>query len=429
MSFLLNILLNRIRLCIELKISETKLVALSAIQFVFKTSSYIHMILLDKPYVSQFLKDTISKYSFSAIDTGDVIKNGEISLASSEEIIQQFKDEPNSRLYTNSENSINWVTNNLAFTKLPEYINLFKDKVEFRKLIKSIYPDFFFKEVSLQDIDQINLKELPMPFIIKPAVGFLSLGVHKVVNEQEWHTIKDEIRKEFTDAKSVFPIEVVNASTFIIEEVVEGDEFAFDAYFDEHGEAVILGITKHLFASEKDVSDRVYYTSKELIQKHLQQFKDFVQALGDKADIRNFPVHVEVRVDEKGILIPIEVNPMRFGGWCTTADLTNKATGLNPYHCFLNNIQPDWDQTLNDMNEDIFSLVILDNSTGISSDKISNFDYDKLLKAFSNPLELRKIDYKTYNIFGMLFTKCEKSNFKEIEDILISDLREFVTEK
>ncbi|WP_372644924.1 ATP-grasp domain-containing protein, partial [Ancylomarina sp.] len=229
-----------------------------------------------------------------------------------------------------------------------------------------------------------------------------------------------------TNAKRLFPIEVVNASSFIIEEVIAGDEFAFDAYFDDKGDAVVLGISKHLFASEKDVSDRVYYTSKELIRKHLQQFKDFVQALGDKAEIRNFPVHVEVRVDEKGTLIPIEVNPMRFGGWCTTADLTNKATGLNPYHCFLNNIRPDWDQILREMDDEIYSLIILDNSTGIPSENIAQFDYEKLLKQFSNPLELRKIDYKTYPIFGMLFTKSEKSKFGEVEEILVSDLRKFV---
>ena len=387
------------------------------------------MILLDKPYVSQFLKDTIKKNNFPAIDTGDIITDQEISLISPEEIIQRFKDVPSSRLYTNSENSINWVINNLGFTKLPEYINLFKDKVEFRKLIKTIYPNFFFREVSLQDLDQIDLTELPMPFIIKPSVGFLSLGVHKVVNENEWQKVKQDIQDEFTNARNLFPIEVVNASSFIIEEVIEGDEFAFDAYFDNKGDAVVLGISKHLFASEKDVSDRVYFTSKELIQKHLKQFKDFVQALGDRAEIKNFPVHVEVRVDEEGTLIPIEVNPMRFGGWCTTADLTNKATGLNPYHCFLNDIQPDWEQVLDSMADDIFSLVILDNSTGIEVENIRKFDYEKLLKQFSKPLELRKIDFQTYNIFGMLFTQSKKSEFKEIEAILTSRLNEFVIEK
>lgn len=384
------------------------------------------MILLDKPYVSQFLKDTISQYKLPAIDTGDVIANREVSLINPEEIIQNFKQNPHGRLYTNSENSINWVINNLGFTRLPEYINLFKNKVEFRKLIKNIYPDFFFKEILLENLDEVDPKELPMPFIIKPAIGFLSLGVHKVVSEEDWNQVKQDIQDEFTNAKKLFPIEVVNASSFIIEDVIDGEEFAFDAYFDENGNAVILGISKHLFASEKDVSDRVYYTSKKLIQSYLQLFTQFVQAIGQEANIRNFPVHIEVRVDDKGKLVPIEVNPMRFGGWCTTADLTHAATGLNPYYSYLNNTPPDWAQLLDEMDDDLYSLIILDNSTGIPSTDISHFDYEKLLCKFSNPLELRKTDYKTYNIFGILYTQCKQDQFSEIKDILVSDLKEYV---
>ncbi|MPQ47304.1 ATP-grasp domain-containing protein [Marinifilum sp. N1E240] len=384
------------------------------------------MILLDKPYVSNFLKETIVKYDFPALDTGNITEKGELSLIQPEEVIENFRNDPNSRLYTNSENSINWVVNHLGFTKLPEYINVFKNKVEFRKLIQQIYPNFFFREVSLSEIDEIKLEELPMPFIIKPAVGFLSLGVHKVLSHNDWDRVKQLIRDEFTEAKCLFPIEVVNASSFLIEEIIEGEEFAFDAYFDEVGEATILGISKHLFSSETDVSDRVYYTSKDTIKTYLPQFLDFVKELGDRANLRNFPVHVEVRVDKNGVLIPIEVNPMRFGGWCTTADLTHYATKLNPYHCFLNNIKPDWNKILEEMDDDFYSLVILDNSTGVPSKEIAKFDYDALLNKFVKPLELRKVDYKMYSIFGMLYTQTPKDQFAEIEEILTSDLRGFV---
>ena len=384
------------------------------------------MILLDKPYVSNFLKETIVKYDFPALDTGNITEKGELSLIQPEEVIENFRNDPNSRLYTNSENSINWVVNHLGFTKLPEYINVFKNKVEFRKLIQQIYPNFFFREVSLSEIDEIKLEELPMPFIIEPAVGFLSLGVHKVLSHNDWDRVKQLIRDEFTEAKCLFPIEVVNASSFLIEEIIEGEEFAFDAYFDEVGEATILGISKHLFSSETDVSDRVYYTSKDTIKTYLPQFLDFVKELGDRANLRNFPVHVEVRVDKNGVLIPIEVNPMRFGGWCTTADLTHYATKLNPYHCFLNNIKPDWNKILEEMDDDFYSLVILDNSTGVPSKEIAKFDYDALLNKFVKPLELRKVDYKMYSIFGMLYTQTPKDQFAEIEEILTSDLRGFV---
>lgn len=384
------------------------------------------MILLDKPYVSRFLKDTIITYDFPAMDTGNVTEHGELTLIHPEEIIEKFRNDSNSRLYTNSENSINWVVNHLGFTQLPTFINLFKNKVQFRKLMRGMYPNFFFREVALQELNELSLDDLPMPFIIKPAVGFLSLGVHKVIDQEDWLRVKQLIFDEFTDAQTLFPIEVVNASSFLIEEIIEGEEFAFDAYFDENGEAVVLGILKHLFSSEKDVSDRVYFTSKEIIGTFLPQFTVFVKKLGESANLKNFPVHIEVRVDAKGNLIPIEVNPMRFGGWCTTADLTYLATKVNPYHCFLCNIKPDWDQILNEMDDDLYSLIILDNSTQIPSKQILRFDYEKLLKQFSNPLELREIDYKIYSIFGMMYTKSRKEDFAEVENILTSNLREYV---
>jgi hypothetical protein len=43
------------------------------------------------------------------------------------------------------------------------------------------------------------------------------------------------------------------------------------------------------------------------------------------------------------------------------------------------------------------------------------------------PLELRKINYKEYPVFGFLFTKTRKENLVELERILRSDLREFIS--
>jgi hypothetical protein len=39
---------------------------------------------------------------------------------------------------------------------------------------------------------------------------------------------------------------------------------------------------------------------------------------------------------------PIEVNPLRFGGFCTTLTLW-VTLGFNEYKCFCENKKPDWD--------------------------------------------------------------------------------------
>ena len=71
-------------------------------------------------------------------------------------------------------------------------------------------------------------------------------------------------------------------------------------------------------------------------------------------------------------------------------------------------------------------MVVLDNSTGIGADKIKSFDWDRLLAGFEKTLELRKIDFRKYPVFGFLFTESREENFSEITSILNSDLKEFV---
>ncbi|MCK4879045.1 MAG: ATP-grasp domain-containing protein [Bacteroidales bacterium] len=58
---------------------------------------------------------------------------------------------------------------------------------------------------------------------------------------------------------------------------------------------------------------------------------------------------VELRVDAEGVIIPIEINPFRFGGWCTTADLLGIATGFSPYEFYLKNQRPDWEEVLKEI--------------------------------------------------------------------------------
>jgi len=74
-----------------------------------------------------------------------------------------------------------------------------------------------------------------------------------------------------------------------------------------------------------------------------------------------------------------------------------------------------------------YSNIVLTNTTGTPSKNIKTFDYDALLKKFSNPLELRKSDFKNFLIFGFLFTETDEENLAEIDWILNADLKEFIT--
>ncbi|NVO18650.1 MAG: ATP-grasp domain-containing protein [Bacteroidetes bacterium] len=387
------------------------------------------MILLDLPYVSDFLKETITRNSFQTYEPSGArhfIPGREPYILTSEEAVEVIRKDPGTRIYTNSENSIHWIAENLGFTGLPSIIRVFKDKVAFRRLTQDLFPEVFFKEVEFDEIEALHVEALTFPFVIKPSVGFFSLGVYTVNQLFEWDEIKKRIHDDIQHIRKLYPKEVLDTSKFLVEQYIKGVEYAFDAYFDENGKPVILNILKHLFASGDDVSDRIYVTSKSILLENLPRLTGFLEQLNSLVPMKNFPLHVEVRIDENGRCVPIEVNPLRFGGWCTTADTTWFAYGINSYEYFLNNIKPDWPALLAKKDDSLFSLVVLNNSTGIPGKEIRSFNFDQLLTHFQKPLELRKVDHTAFPLFGFLFIETNETNTQELEWILKDNLREFV---
>jgi len=387
------------------------------------------MILLDDPYVSPFLKETLVKHNIPVILTPAAKKhlNGEdVVYVTESDAIDKLKSKDHFPLYSNSENALGWIAENLQFSDLPGKINLFKDKGIFRESTNALHPEYFFKILKFEQLNSAKADKLVFPVIIKPAVGFFSMGVHRVNNVAEWKTTVKLLHQEIEQVAHLYPKEVLNTSNFIIEEYVTGTEFAIDAYFDSKGKVTVLNIFEHLFGSEKDVSDRVYISSKIIIEQWLRKFGAYLQKIGDMAGLKNFPLHAELRVDDSGRILPIEINPMRFGGWCTTADMTWFSYGFNSYEYFFNGIKPDWNEILKGKENKVYSVIVLDNSTGLHEDQIHSFDYDKLLTLFEHPLELRKINYHKYPVFGFLFTETKISNMQELITILKSNLREFI---
>jgi len=387
------------------------------------------MILIDKPFASDFLIKTIKENNYSIIATETakkMIQDESLNWISESAAKKKFNKKANFPVYTNSENSISWIEKNFKTSVLPAQIQLFKNKITFREFIKDAFPNYYFKGVKVDALRDINATTLKFPFIIKPAVGFFSLAVHKVDNLSEWNLVLDIIESEIRDCKGMYPEEVVDTSQFIIEEFIEGEEYAIDCYFNNEGIPVVLNILHHIFSSDKDVSDRVYTTSKAIIEKHKPEIEDFLSFIGSKADLINFPMHLEVRIDKNKKVCPIEINPLRFGGWCTTGDISWYAYGINSYEYFFKSKTPNWDDLLKSKKNKLYSLIVLDNNSGIKEDEIASFDYDLLLKEFEKPLNLRKVDFKTYAVFGFLFTETTLNNKEELNHILTSDLRKYI---
>ena len=138
------------------------------------------MILIDKPYVSDFLIKTIKENKFQIVSTPEaksLVSENSLNWLTEEEAKTIFAKNPNTPIYSNSENTINWVNTNLEFSKLPVQIQLFKNKIKFRESIKKIFPNYFFKGIGFDQLDNLSLENLKFPFIIKPSVGFFSVKI------------------------------------------------------------------------------------------------------------------------------------------------------------------------------------------------------------------------------------------------------------
>ena len=376
------------------------------------------LFILEEPYISELLLSTLENNQFLVLknDVAKRFSDRHLNFIEEKDIIKNN----NYKIYSNSENSIDLVLKKFSQTELSRLINICKDKYIFRQNLKSVYPDFYFDKITLDNIDKYSPKI--EKFIIKPSVGFLSMGVHKVNNKDEWNTTKTLIKNEIKDFKKNFPESVLNSSEFIIEEIIEGEEFAVDTYFDNTGKPVILNIFSHPFVSEDDVSDRAYITSKEIIENNFEPFENILLKIGSALNIKDFPIHIEMIKKQNGDIIPVEINPMRFAGWCTT-DLAYYAYGINIYEYFCFNKKPDWDKILKDKNDEIYYFAMAETPTNIDKSKI-RFNYNTLKTEFSHILDFREINYIEKPLFAMIFGKTKSQN--EITKILNLNMKDFI---
>lgn len=380
------------------------------------------MVILEKPYISDLMLEYLSKCNIPVLNNEFAQKCSilyPLNLLTDEQMKTDFKK--NGKIYTTSENALEWLYKNLPEHDIVKKIQMLKDKAKFREILRPMYPDFFYKEVMEDELEKIQCKDLTMPLVLKPAVGFLSLGVYTIYNQQDLETALQHIKKNKNTWAANFPNSVIGDSKYILEQYIRGTEYAIDAYYNDAGKAVVLNIFTHKFASNTDVSDRVYYTSKEIIDTLKPPIEEFLSQANKYFQLTNVPVHVEVRVDGD-IICPIEFNPMRFAGLSCT-DVAYYAYGIRTVEYFLQNKEPDFAKILQGTDNNLYSLILLD-----KPDKAipgSAFNYDKLCNSFENVLELRKVDNPNLDIFGFVFAQTLKENEQELDSILSSDLYEF----
>jgi len=384
--------------------------------------------ILEEPYVSDLLAATVAELGLPVLDTPMArrrLRGPPAVPLLSDDAFAAAASRPGALLYSNSENAIGWIAGRLADSALPERIALFKDKVAFRDLVADLYPDYRYFGLPLRELRAFDPSRLRAPFIVKPAVGFFSLGVHVVEAAAAWPTVVAEVEREVQALAAMYPPQVLGLERFVVEEVIEGEELAIDAYFAADGTPVIVDIYAHLFGSADDVSDRVYLTNAETVARLTPPSMELLAEVGRRAGLADFPVHAELRIDGSGRVAPIEVNPMRFGGWCA-ADLAHFAYGVNPYRCYLLGERPDWARIAAETAGRTTALIVADLPGSVDLAAIASVDHERFAARFSTVLELRPTDFNRYPVFAFTFVEVPSDDLSELRAVLGADLREYL---
>ncbi|WP_107839791.1 ATP-grasp domain-containing protein [Metasolibacillus meyeri] len=376
------------------------------------------MIFLDTNYISPMLQEALIHTKMPMYD----IVNKQLI---NESPASTFELQDNQLVIVNSENAIKVLTDHYAHLNVTRWSNLFKNKVAFRKYLAASFPSFYFKESTLQELSMMDSSTISYPIILKPAIGYSSVGVQKIKDAQQFTEAVQQL-VDNNGLSTSYSKDILNFQTFILETYIEGQELAVDAYFNADGKPVILNLFARMFRDAEDMSDRIYYTSKKVVTQYLQVVEQYLSELATSLDLRNYPFHIELRIDAQGVLIPIEINPLRFAGIGTT-ELGVHAYDINPYEYVLRQWEPDWSQKIANMDERIYSFTCAEFDSQLTFEDIESIQHEELKQQFEHLLEYRILPQDSGTTFAVIFFVSD--SFSQNEHILSLDFMSFVTIK
>lgn len=121
----------------------------------------------------------------------------------------------------------------------------------------------------------------------------------------------------------------------LVEEFIEGEEFAFDAYMSSN-RAFLLGIFNHVRVAPRiDMKDGLYVTNNRLVVQFFREATGFLTDIFDAfPDLRMCAAHVEAKWGF-GRFTLIEINPCRFGSYTTECMWRHCGMKFSPYEIAL----------------------------------------------------------------------------------------------
>jgi vacuolar-type H+-ATPase subunit C/Vma6 len=117
------------------------------------------MFLIEAPFVSEFLKQTLEEFNISVIKTvyaEQALQGYSVNFISELEAVQAYESDKQLHFYTNSENALDWILQNFPYSDLARKVASLKDKVRFRDVLVELHPKYFYRVVNTQNCRCLN---------------------------------------------------------------------------------------------------------------------------------------------------------------------------------------------------------------------------------------------------------------------------------
>lgn len=140
--------------------------------------------------------------------------------------------------------------------------------------------------------------------VLKPTRGTASNKVIKVTHQNMDQPLMKNIIK---DCKK---------DELIIEEFIEGDEYAFEGMLIDSKLSEFVVFEKPLVFVEPYFEESIYITPSNLNNKIIEEAQNKIEKACQKLGLTNGPIHAEFKISNNEIFL-IEINPRMIGGLCS----------------------------------------------------------------------------------------------------------------
>ena len=323
------------------------------------------------------------------------------------------------KIIISTETVLDDVLQRLDDPEKKELISTLKNKVECRRMLSGLFPNFFFKEISIPDLATLELDPNERYFV-KPIKGYWGSAAYPLDSNTDRQGLVNEITRQLDIRTNIFSDQVVAKDRLIVEEFIDGEEYAVDMFFNEDGKPIITNICFHPLPKKLEYLHVVYYTSYDVFHKLYDNLFTFFTELNKTLDARNIPIHGEFKL-HKGKLTPVELNPLRFGS-DGFADLCFHAFGFNPFLCFAQNCAPDWDEVWEGREEKVYAFYLGYNGSDMDVSKYRP-DFRNFRKLFSNILADTAMNYQSTLAFSVMYI--EENSLDRINELLEVEFNEY----